>query len=206
MFRNIKELHKTIGLTNYYYGKSIRKNKYKSLSKKYGFDKWHIAPYQTRQYAWDIVQMINADPETYQSLTVVEIGCGLGDIIRNINVKNKYGIDLSKEVIEAAKELDKNNTVSWSAGSFEDAAKFDDNIDLLITVNFMHEIEPEVLKGLYDSILSDKKVKYIIADSAKGYQYKYWHDFSYILPDYEVVSYETYCNNKRVFLFKRRED
>jgi len=202
MFRNIREIHRTIGLRNYYYGKIIRKNKYKSLQKQFGFDGWHIAPYQTRQYAWDIVQMINDDPDTYNTLSVVEIGCGLGDIIRNINAGRKYGIDLSKEAIEAAKYLDKDNQVTWTAGSFDDAAKIDD-IDLLITVNFMHEIEPEALKGMYDSIVKDKNVKYIIADSAKGYQYKYWHDFSYLLPDYEVVSYKTYCNNKRVFLFRK---
>lgn len=203
MFRNIKNIHNTTGILNRLYGKTIRRTKYKSMMKKYGFDAWHTVPYQMREYAWDIVSMINESPDEYKDFTIAEIGCGLGDIIRNINANRKYGIDLSAEVIEAAKTLDKRGEVNWIPGSFYDAAKLND-IDMLITVNFMHEIKPNDLKDMYDSVIKSNNIKYIIADSAKGYQYEYWHDFSYLLPDYEVVSYKTYSYNKRVFLFKKR--
>ena len=52
------------------------------------FDKWHLNTFKERNYAQSIVKYLN-DNTSRQKLNMVEIGCGLGDIIRNIKINYK---------------------------------------------------------------------------------------------------------------------
>ena len=62
------------------------------------FYPFNLIPTQSKQYCIDIISHLNKR-ETKES--VVEIGCGLGDILRNINFKKKYGYDKQMEVLNA---------------------------------------------------------------------------------------------------------
>lgn len=53
----------------------------------FNFHKWHISPSKNRIYPIDIINYVNNIPNT---LSVCEIGCGLGDIISHINAKKKW--------------------------------------------------------------------------------------------------------------------
>ncbi len=98
-------VHKRQGIHTYLYGK-YRRVFYHKLRKKYQFEEWHEEPYELRTYAWDIKNYVNTLVSTsYKPMCVCEIGCGLGDIIRNTRADKKIGIDISKEVIECAKFL-----------------------------------------------------------------------------------------------------
>ena len=57
----------------------------------------------------------------------------------------------------------------------------------LITVNFIHAIDPNTLKSLYDSIFDHVDVRYIIIDCVEGEGYKYFHNPAVILPQYRIA-------------------
>ena len=65
------------------------------------FEWWHTSPIDNRKYAMDIVSKLN-DRSSRGSL--IEIGCGLGDIWLTQNLK-KYFYDLSPNVLRAARFL-----------------------------------------------------------------------------------------------------
>ncbi len=138
------------------------------------FDNWHVISINDRKYVTDIINFIEHDNSIK---TIAEIGCGLGDIIGSINDKECIGCDISSEVIKAAKIL--SPKTSFLVGSF-DNIKYK-KIDCLITVNFMHSIEPEQLKKYYKKFFKNNKVEYVIFDSVKSRKYQYNHTASEIL-------------------------
>ena len=65
---------------------------------------WHIqAPYHCREYKIDAVKIINS----LKPGIVIDIGCGLGDVISriDINPKNKFGFDKDKRLGPAIQKL-----------------------------------------------------------------------------------------------------
>lgn len=176
-------VHKRQGIHTYLYGK-YRRVFYHKLRKKYHFGEWHEEPYELRPYAWDIKNYVNTLVSTsYKPMCVCEIGCGLGDIIRNTRADKKIGIDISKETIECAKFLGGGDS-EFFVGSFD---SFNDivqkrKIDVLISVNFIHNIEPEKLKMYYDQIMKNITVENIILDVIDSSGYKYCHDIDFLFP------------------------
>lgn len=114
----------------------------KMLSKCFKFGEWHLIPLSEKKYAQDIIRILN---ENYDIVSVVEIGCGLGDILSNLKGKKCVGIDTSKEVIYAAKIL--SPKIEYHIGSFSQLQH--KKIDCLITVNFIHMIPSKDLKNIY---------------------------------------------------------
>ena len=68
------------------------------LQKIIGFDKWHLSNFKERTYVLSTVNRINEliQDGKVSSGTVLEIGCGLGDIISSIRWQNKLGYDVDK--------------------------------------------------------------------------------------------------------------
>lgn len=154
----------------------FKRTKYIKLQKKYGFDEWHITPYELRPYAYCLVGFLNS---LQRINNVVEVGCGLGDIIRNINAPCKYGYDISMSVINCAKQIDSNHRggkTTFICGGFEDVKEFDKPIDVLITVNFIHNIPIKDLEFYYKRIFKINNVKGIVFDSVEADGYKYNHE------------------------------
>ncbi len=179
------ELIKICGLRNVITG--TKKYRYYSrLQKEYGFDKWHQSPIELRRYALDIVSFINELSDTGEIEHLCEIGCGLGEIVRRCAVPDKYGYDIDPKVIDAAKYLDKesDNKVVFSCCELSPEFIPDQpRIDCLITVNFIHSIDPETLCGIYAHLSSASAIRFLIVDSCSGDDYAYTHDFKKILPD-----------------------
>lgn len=157
---------------------AIKLKYYKILFKKYKFPEWHVSTICDRQYALDIVIWLNCFLKNTKSV-VCEIGCGLGEIIGNISVrpKNKYGYDIDESTVAAARLA--NPGAIYRVGSFENIHGM--NIEVLITVNFIHEIHPDVLRAYYGYLLKNNHIKYIVIDcvDARG-DYKYKHDGNYL--------------------------
>ncbi len=142
----------------------------------------------------------------YRNGITCEIGCGLGDIIRNLNAKEKIAYDISPEVIRCAKKLNydshNNNGIKYHLGSFRELSNdLHEKIDLLITINFIHGMSPDQLKAEYDCILSKKGIRAIIVDSVEGYTYH--HDFDKILPDWYVSKVIGNYGQRKVLLEKK---
>src|SRR6476661_7699197 len=68
----------------------------------YRFDKWHVSSIDQRKYAQDIIFYCNKKDDKH---SFVEIGCGLGDILRNVKYKTKKGLDADANVLKAASLL-----------------------------------------------------------------------------------------------------
>ena len=116
----------------------------KILIKIFHFDMWHIVPLYKKLYAVDIVRYLN---NSVQRNTLVEIGCGLGDILRNVKYKSREGYDSSIDVLRAARFISR---LSFKSGIVYKIFDFevDDlnkSYDAIILVNWIHNVEPEVL-------------------------------------------------------------
>ena len=99
---------------------------------------------------------------------MVEIGCGIGDIIGNLDTKQKkYGFDLSSEAIDAAKKLHKDT--HFECGSFGDVAV--GNISFLIMVNFIHALSQAELYAEVQKIFDRNKIQYICMDVVERIKY-----------------------------------
>lgn len=180
---NIKhqaELIKYIGLTNYLIGVGeTLKNCF--MQNKFKFNKWHTVGYNLRPYKKQVVSIAN-------SLTpnvVVEVGCGIGEIIHRIQAIHKIGIDVESNAINAAKYMyESNQTIFKEANFIETENILTDlcleSIDLLIMVNWPHQIPIELIQKTIKTILLKKKINYIIIDSInKNFKgYKYYHSIN----------------------------
>ena len=67
------------------------------LWKYFKFEKWHLSLLSQRIYAQDIIKFSNTNKQN----STVEIGAGVGDIIRNINSPNKLCLDINENVLNA---------------------------------------------------------------------------------------------------------
>ena len=185
----------------------FRKLYYIFLRKHFKFEEWHTTPYELRPYAWDIVRYVNE--MGIRNGCICDIGCGIGDIVRNIDCKHKYGFDISKEAIKCARYLEKHenreNITNFYVGSFDKVSKHVySDIDLLLTVNFIHGMSSEQLKKQYETIFSLIKVKCIIVDIVKIPGGNDSHDFSWVLPDYYIYQVISHHKGRKCILLKRK--
>lgn len=112
------------------------------------FDKWHTSPLDNRQYACDVIREL--DSRSNRGV-VLELGCGLGDIIGKIKYKEKYFFDISISALRAAKFLQ--ITSFKRTSNFYEVFDFlidylDEKVrlDAIILVNWIHAYEPQVLR------------------------------------------------------------
>ena len=89
---------KKIGLLNAVFG-IVERVRNQILHLFFHFDRWHIgATYYLKPYKSQVVRIIN----NLAMDTVIEIGCGLGDIISRVDSLKRLGIDPDSQVIKCA--------------------------------------------------------------------------------------------------------
>jgi hypothetical protein len=125
---------------------------------------------------------------------MAEIGCGLGDIVRNIHCKNKIGYDMDEKVLKAAKFLSK-----WKRREKIEFKKFifpqdslDEKYDLIIMVNWIHETKPDLLRQnvekYFHSNLNQNGI--IILDTVQDKNYIYNHNIGFLTKNLPCTIYE----------------
>jgi hypothetical protein len=144
----------------------------------YKFDSWHISSIESREYCIDVVRYINS--KITATDCIIEIGCGLGETIQQINSKNSIGYDLSSEVISAAKFYHFFSKKHFQIGSFDSVN--DKDIKYLIALNFLHDFERDKVSSWLHKIVDSNLVRYIILDEIADPTYQNNHDFQNILP------------------------
>jgi SAM-dependent methyltransferase len=143
----------------------------------FGYNSWHDSLYFQRNYAQKIVSHLNSRSV---KRSVLEIGCGTGDILRRCDFKKKVGLDSESEVLSALHFL----CYLRNRGGEVKTFKFDfasDNVngkyDSIILCNWIHEINPSLLKikikEIFDSHLCDGGE--IVLDVLDNPTYKYNH-------------------------------
>jgi len=144
------------------------------LSRIYRFPAaWH-PPTSMRPYRIAVATAINAlDPEV-----VCEVGCGLGSILSRIHAPVRVGYDVSPGVLRAARLL-RSGSIDFRSGSI-DAVDLP-SMDVLVLVNWIHEVSPEDLERMLLPLLPRTRclmLDAIDADNAFGYRFK--HDFAFL--------------------------
>jgi len=177
----------------------FKKARRKFLQLAFGFEKWHISPLEERQYALDVITCCN---NHLKRNFFIEIGCGLGDITRAVDYEKRIGFDMDPRVLKAAKWLSKNDETPPEFLYF----KFPDsrppaNIDALVMVNWIHHIEPDILKvnitAYFNEHLSPTGM--IVIDTVQDAAYKYKHDIAFLTSGIT-------CVTVKVGSYERRRD
>ena len=127
---------------------------YMIFQKIFKFGKWHAnAPFYCRPYKKKVVDIIN----DLKPVTIIEIGCGLGEIISRVNARNKYGIDIDANAIKFGALLARN--VTFINGSFDAIYKIPEkHIDVLVLINWTHGLEPAFIKKEIYNLLKIKRL------------------------------------------------
>jgi SAM-dependent methyltransferase len=166
--------------------------KLKVLAYKSGLalDPWHIRHnIYCRPYEWRVIEVANSlNPNS-----VIDIGCGLGEILSRVKAQYRVGVDMDKTCIYLANKLNKGPI--YIEGSFDSVLALPvKDIDLLIMVGFIHTIPMDPLSFHINQILDSKTCKYIITD-------RYREDY----PDRGVV-HDLSKYNKRINLIDVYDD
>lgn len=121
------------------------------------FDFWHTSPLDNRKYAIDIISKLNGRTSRE---SLLEIGCGLGDILTKAHYDKKYFYDISPEVLGAAAFLQRFSkvpsinffkTFNLLSDTIEENLKFDS----IVLVNWIHGFESEALKYRLNKIVNN---------------------------------------------------
>lgn len=162
--------------------KTIIKNKIERnfLRLFFRFDKWHITPLEERQYAIDIISYCN---QVASKKYFVEIGCGLGDIIRNVDFETRVGYDNDKHILKAASFLSKRQIgkpIQFKL--FDFPADLPDHATIIVMVNWIHLIDPVLLKKQIKKYFSENLEAggAIIIDTVQDKEYKFNHDIHFL--------------------------
>lgn len=145
------------------------------LRHRYGFAPWHVrATYDFKPYKRMVVEAVTE----LRPRSVLEIGCGLGDIVSRVPGRIRVGLDADPGAVNAARRLhpqvaferaDLNNAV----GTLQrlDMSQF----DVLIMVNWPHLVSPAELVVSVKDVQAATNVGYLVIDlihpETAGYLY-----------------------------------
>ena len=152
------------------------------LKNKYKFEEWHLSTMNEKEYAADLVCQMNKflDEKGFGHYPLVEVGCGLADILANLKWKHgRIGYDLSQNAISGAKVL--HPRIKFEQGSFADIKI--GNICCVIMVNFIHSISPAIMKEDIAMLLDNNEIQMFVIDvleRTKYSEYLYEHNGTFL--------------------------
>jgi Methyltransferase domain len=163
------------------------------------FSRWHIISLRERPYARAIIDYLNSRPPEQRG-KALEIGCGLGDIIRHVDFENRVGLDADNSVLRAARFLS-----SFSRGARTRFLTFNfphsglsEKYDVIVMVNWIHTIRPDVLSQKIADYARNNLFAggAIIIDTVCDEEYPYHHDVIDLTADLD-------CGISNVGTFRR---
>lgn len=175
--------------------KSIERVMRKICVKIFHLDEWFYYDYDDKEYAQYVVKNVNNIIRRDKKAKgyIIEIGCGLGDVIGNIERQKeitKIGLDKEKKVVWAAKIL--HSDMLFLKGSFENVRR--KKVYCLIMVNLLHFIDSDYSKREIRKILHNNYVKYVVLDELRDTEnssYRYECNGSNILGERYVQCYKS---------------
>ena len=153
----------------------LKRKKFLELQKKHHFDDWHAYPFEARKYLQEVEKYVsskNAD-------VVVDIGCGLGELLRHIKAKRKIGLDIGKANLAAANEL--GGDIEFSYGSF-DELNMKESIDYVITLGFTHGGTEDMWRDMYTNCANRNDIKCFIVDTVPDDGSSHYLHYDQIFP------------------------
>ncbi|HEY4336768.1 MAG TPA: class I SAM-dependent methyltransferase [Puia sp.] len=147
------------------------------------FDKWHVSTLYDKKYALDIVRHLNSRPAAERT-AAVEIGCGLGDILRHLRYRQRTGFDNDRDALRAARFLSRlrgQTRVDYDYFEFP-ASPLNGTSDVILMVNWIHHVPPDLLKkklgGYFEHHL--RPGGEIVIDTVQDKEYKFNHDIRFL--------------------------
>lgn len=148
---------------------------YRRLQAQFGFDPWHVkSPYRRRPYKRRVVALING----FAPQTVVEIGCGLGEIAAHTVAPHRFGFDREAAVVEAAKILHGSSVTFGTADLRQPetiAATVGLPIEVVVAVNWPHMLPFSEIEAAIARLNAKIAIRRMIIDTirpgGKGYQH-----------------------------------
>lgn len=179
----------------------------KALQLLYGFDKWHVATLKERPYAVDIISFCNRLPRRG---SFAEIGCGLGDIIRNVRFSTRKGFDMDEKVLRAARLLPVtgNKPVSYEVFTFPESP-LAGTFQVITMVNWIHHISPETLRNKIAAYMKAniEPGGCIIVDTVQDPAYRFNHDIDLLTAGLHssVQKIGNYARGREVWAILKKE-
>jgi len=146
----------------------------------FNFNRWHVNSYSHRPYTEVVVSLLN-NREIKSS--AVEIGCGLGDILRRLHFGCRVGLDNEQEVLNAAIFISRFHNILGRKIEFRKFDVLNDELvgrfDAILMVNWIHNIEPLELKRIVERMFSENLNMngVLVFDVLSNKGYKYNHSF-----------------------------
>lgn len=180
-----------VGLYNTVKG-TLKREYYKILQRIHGFDSWHVSPYELRGYAHTVAKYVS-NKDCGNNL-IVDLGCGMGEIISNIRHSNRVGYDPDQKIISLAPVVHKwgsGKGVIFRHGSFDqlcDDYEKGTTVEYLITLAFMQGSTEDHWVDAYHKVAEELDVKHFLIDTHKeGFNGAHRLDFSKIIPKNYVL-------------------
>lgn len=191
IIRKIKQLLKFINIKFFYYFFLTKKNK---------VNNWHLYNnISNRPYKKEIISFCNQK----KFETVLDFGCGFGDIIKEINSNKKYAYDSDPNIIKISKQLFNFSNINFLLK--EDLGLFKkDEFDCVLFINFLHDYDVEKVKQIINPFIGSK---YILLDAiklnVKGF--KYFHDYNFLINDYNIKKNSFKDEPDRIFFILEKK-
>lgn len=164
--------------------------------KSYGFDKWHIGNnIYNRPYKLQLAKLLSS----LELESIIEVGCGFGEILECTNAITKIGYDNDPKVIAAASKATRR--VSFKVGSLNDIKE--ESFDCLLLFNWIHNLSEKELEQGINKYWS--KISYLVVDQVKKGTsgYKYHHTFDFLKSRYELIkNVEAEKDVRNILVFK----
>lgn len=112
------------------------------------FDPWHRMPLAAKDYAVGIIEHLNALPPERRG-RVADIGCGLGDILLNLDFEERLGLDSDPAVLRAAEIVRRSHLkggARYAAFTFPEDC-LDGLFDAIVMAGWLHGIPPDPSRG-----------------------------------------------------------
>jgi SAM-dependent methyltransferase len=145
------------------------------------FDHWHTSVLDERPYAVDIINYCNS---RNSKDSILEIGCGLADILRRVDYKTKLGFDIDKKVLKGAAFLStfsRKPKIKYQVFHFPET-RLEALVDVIIMVNWIFFIEEDTLRKNIEKYFREnvKPGGAVIIDTLKDPHYPNHHNI-YVL-------------------------
>jgi len=173
------------------------------------FDKWHIqSNFYLRPYKKVVVKIVNI----IKADCVIELGCGLSDILCRVNSKRKIGIDIDINVINACRFIHRykniyyNNSILNLGQPQSDYTSNNTYKNLLICINFPHIYDWNTIEADIKNLTNIYQINYLVIDLLKYNVLRkdiYYHTEEMLLTIGEIIkSEEMKGSNRIIYLVK----
>ncbi len=148
------------------------------------FDRWHLG-HPDEAYVRPIVDFLNRRPAPDRR-TIVEIGCGLGDILRRVRFRSRLGLDRDSRAVAAARVLAAargQRALAFRRFEFPDSP-LEGRYDAIVLVNWIHQVPPDLLGAMLQTYFTHNLLPggVMVVDTVTDPAYTYNHDIRRLAP------------------------